>query len=521
MHVVVSPIRPRWQTGGVRLSVSWLVVLVAGCVSTTADVRARATSLEAQAPSCESFGAFEAKLAKERQRLDTAPGEALVPASQALSNARRGCAKAVIDRLFELQQSKGREAAVAEVEALTKALGVEQTTALLRARWGREADGFLAEVMLSGFAPGPTPDQPAPKEPTHSNTAEPKLPGDESFGEGASCLRRSAAEAASCLAAWRRDGADEVEHRKAVEQLVARVTSELKLLEDDARAVLLGDVLRELALPKERPELAPLFLQLRSLTDVLVKRAEALAAKGETGRAAVLVRPLLVVDESRRRVEPLCATASLEHSRLATDARQRVHAAQVHRALSAWFLGKEVTPPSFEPGRWDDLRWSCKLAKPVLPKLPAGVSARLVARCRELPKQNSQEHLDPSMRTNDFEASVPRIRVDADVSMTCGGKVTTKRLSADEVLIDPSTPDLEGSRLQAIEGALQVLVLETEKQCRAESEREVAVECARLAGDPLDVVQAFTRHALRLGAWPACFSAWFEKRYGVPPPALH
>ena len=37
--------------------------------------------------------------------------------------------------------------------------------------------------------------------------------------------------------------------------------------------------------------------------------------------------------------------------------------------------------------------------------------------------------------------------------------MTTKRLSADEVLIDPSTPDLEGSRLQAIEGALQVLVL--------------------------------------------------------------
>lgn len=498
----------------------WLVVFAAGCASTSGDVRARAATLETQAPACESFGAFEARLAKERKALDTAPGDALVPASQSLSNARRSCAKAVIDRLFELQQAKGREAAVSEVEALTKALGGDETTALLRARWGREADGFLAEVMLSGFVVGPTPEQAAPNEPTRPKTAEPKLPGDESFGEGAACLRRSSAEAASCLATWRRDGADETEHRKAVEQLVSRVMKELKLLEDDARAVLVGDVLRGLALPKERSELAPLFSQLASLTDVLVKRAEALSAKGENGRAAVLVRPLLVVDESRRRVEPFCATASLEHSRLATEAKQRVHAAQVHRALSAWFLGKEVTPPSFEPGRWDDMRWSCRLAKPALPKLPDGVSARLLARCRDLPKQNSQEHLDPSMRTNDFEASLPRVRVDADVTLTCGGKVTTKRLTADEVLIDPSTPDLEGSRLQAIEGALQVLVLETEKQCRSESEREVAVECARLGGDPLEVTQAFTRHALRLGAWPACFSAWFEKRYGVQPPSL-
>lgn len=498
----------------------WLLLFAAGCAATSADVRARAATLETQAPSCESFGAFEARLAKERQALDTAPGDALVPTSQSLSNARRSCAKSVIDRLFEQQQAKGREAAVAEVEALTKALGVDETTTLLRARWGREADGFLAEVMLSGFVVGPTPEQTAPKEPTRPNTADPKLPGDESFGEGAACLRRSSGEAATCLAAWRRDGADETEHRKAVEQLVSRVTKELKLLEDDARAVLVGDVLRGLGLPKERSELAPLFNQLASLTDVLVKRAEALSAKGETGRAAVLVRPLLVVDESRRRVEPFCATASLEHSRLATEAKQRVHAAQVHRAVSAWLLGKDVTPPSFEPGRWDDMRWTCRLAKPALPKLPDGVSARLLARCRDLPKQNSQEHLDPSMRTNDFEASLPKVRVDADVTLTCGGKVTTKRLTADEVLIDPSTPDLEGSRLQAIEGALQVLVLETEKQCRGESEREVAVECARLGGDPLEVTQAFTRHALRLGAWPACFSAWFEKRYGLPPPAL-
>lgn len=49
---------------------------------------------------------------------------------------------------------------------------------------------------------------------------------------------------------------------------------------------------------------------------------------------------------------------------------------------------------------------------------------------------------------------------------------------------------------------------------RAESEREVVAECGRLSGDPLDVTQTFTRHALRLGAWPSCFRTWFQKRYG-------
>lgn len=55
-----------------------------------------------------------------------------------------------------------------------------------------------------------------------------------------------------------------------------------------------------------------------------------------------------------------------------------------------------------------------------------------------------------------------------------------------------------------------MLVVETERQCRAESEREVTVECGRLSGDPLDVTQTFIRDALRLGAWPACFKNWFR-----------
>jgi hypothetical protein len=57
-------------------------------------------------------------------------------------------------------------------------------------------------------------------------------------------------------------------------------------------------------------------------------------------------------------------------------------------------------------------------------------------------------------------------------------------------------------------------------RCGAELERVVEADCKRLGGDPLDVVQTFTRHAQQLGAWPECFSRWFRTTYDVAPPAL-
>lgn len=496
----------------------WACVGVA-CVTATSDVRARASRLEAEAERCASFAEFEQRLARERKALDTAPGADLVPASQSLSVARRRCAQATVDGLFERQQAKGREAAAVEVEALTRAYGAEEATRLLRTRWGTEADGFLPEVASSGFTVGPTPAQEAPKEPT-GPTHEPQVPTDDTFGEGARCLRLAPGDAAACLAEWRRDGADEKDLDAAVRTLVARVQRQAKLLDDDGRAALLGDVLRGLALPRERPVLAPLFADLARLTDALVKRAEALAVKGQPERAAVLVRPLLLVDESRRRVEPFALEASQKHARLSTDARQRTLAAHLHRHLAAWFLGKEEPRPAFEPGQWSVASWVCQLPAPTLPALPAGMSARLVARCRQLPKVDTQQQVDPSMRTFDLEGSFPRVRVDADVSLTCGGKQTTSHLTIDEVVMEGAALDPESVRPHVLEPGLVALVAKAEKACVEKVREDAAAECQRLDGDPLDVTQAFTQHALRLGEWPACFRGWFTKRYGLPPPPL-
>jgi hypothetical protein len=500
-----------------------VVVMVSGCV--TASLRERATTLEREAPACSTFSAFDERLAKERARLDAAPAADLVPASQSLSSARRACAKAVIGRIQQQQEREGREAAVAEVEAITRALGVEDTTTLLRAAWGHEADGFLAEVVLAGVKPKEGPSPPAPVEPTvprHEQSGAAHFEPSDATAVGAAgdCLRRAPIDAATCLTTWRREGAEEQDFERALTKLVATVKHDAALLDDEARAELLGEVLRALALPRERATLEPLFASLASLTDAMVTRAAALTGLAGVGKAGALVRPLLVVDASRRRVERFAAAASLEHARLAAEAGPRAHAAQVHRALSAWFLAKDVTRPALEPGRWDDLRWSCELSKPALPTLPPGVSARLVGRCRKLPKTNTQANLDPSMRTNDLELSLDTLRVDADVTLTCGGAATAKHLTLDEVVVDRSESDLAGTRQTSLESALQVLVTTVERDCRAQATKDAGGECGRLEGEPLDVTQTFTGLALRLGAWPPCFSSWFTRRYGVAPPAL-
>ena len=498
-----------------------LPLVVCACMTATGSVRDRATHLEAEAAQCEGFSTFEPRLARERDALvATAPGEDLVPASQSLSKARARCAAATIDRLFELQEKRGRSAAVAEINALTRALGPDETTRLLRAKWGHDADGFLAEVALSGFAPGPTPDQPAPKEPIAPKRDTPTLPGEEHFGEGASCLRRPTVEAASCLAEWRRDDAPEKDLEVSLRALVARVQREAKVLDDDARAVLLGDVLREIALPREHVALTPLFDDLGRMTDKLLVRAEALSVAGKVEPAAMVVRPLLLVDESRRRVEPFVQAASRKHMQLALDAKSLNLAAQVHRSLAAWFLGVDAPMPSLEPGQWGAAQWVCQLPKPTLPPLDDGVSARIVARCRELPKAETQQQLDPSMRTFEFEASLPRVRIDADVSITCGGKTTSERLTADELVLDTSTTTLDDTRPHRLDGPLRALVAKAAKACREQTQREVAVDCARLPNNSLELTQTFTRHALRLGEWPECYARWFTSLYGRPPPPV-
>ncbi|MDP3232200.1 MAG: hypothetical protein Q8N26_05460 [Myxococcales bacterium] len=503
------------------LRLRFVPLLWCACVTAGGSVRERATRLEAEAERCESFATFEPALAKERDALvATAPGEDLVPASQSLSKARARCAATTIDGLFERQQDKGRSAAVTEVNALTRALGPDETTRLLRAKWGHDADGFLAEVMLSGFAPGPTPDQPAPKEPIAPKRDTPTLPGDEHFGEGASCLRRPTVEAAACLAEWRREDAKAQELEAAVRALVARVQKEEKVLEDDARATLLGDVLRALALPREYVALTPLFDDLGRMTDRLMVRAEALRSAGKGEAAAVVVRPLLLVDESRRRVEPFVQAASRRHTQLALDAKSLHLAAQVHRYLAAWFLGTDAPIPSLEPGQWSAAQWVCQLPKPTLPPLDDGVSARIVARCRELPKTETQQPVDPSMRTFEMEASLPRVRIDADVSVTCGGKTLSEHLTADELVIDTSTTALDDTRPHRLDGPLRTLLGKAAKECREQTRREVELDCARLPPTSLELTQTFTRHALRLGEWPACYARWFAGMYGRPPPPL-
>lgn len=483
-------------------------MLFVGCAAVTA--RQRAERLEADAANCDSFAAFDDTLDRERTALNDARGEDLVPASRALSAARKRCATAVIDSLFSLQESRGREAAVTEVQALTRAFGADVTLSRLRERWGTGADAFVADVTLAASRPGPTPAQPKPTEPT-ARPAPPSMPGAESFGDGPSCLRRPTREAATCLGDWGREAPDQHLFDSAVKALVERVKKESRELDVAAAATLNGNVLFALGVPRGNAAVEPLFVELSRQADQLLALARRETEAGHDEAAARIVRPLLFTDATRRRAEPFALVASRKHAALATEAAHRTHAAQVHRRLSAWFMGLDAPAPSLEPGRWSDARWDCAVRKPTFPTLPGGFAGRLTARCkvpRTETKDSEVQALEP------LESSTPRVRIDADVTITCGGDSSSQRLSVEELLLDHD--DGTSSRPHALDGPLSRLIAEATTRCQASAKKEAEAACAKEM-ESLDRTQLETRVALRLGRWPACFVNWFTNTYGVSP----
>ncbi|MDX2015505.1 MAG: hypothetical protein SFW67_35260 [Myxococcaceae bacterium] len=488
------------------------------CAAPTTLSRARA--LEADGAACDRFSTFEPRLAKAREALPyEASGAELVPASQALSAARQACARVTVDRLLELQQREGRAAAATEVQALTRAFGAAPTLERLAARWGPGADQFAPDVSSAAYVPGPTPEQPAPTVPDDPRGDErPTLPSAAETGRGAECLRRSTADAASCLGDWNRDGADQLELDAVLKAFVTRVEAELQPRSDALRAEHLGQVFSGLGLSSDRPALTPLVRALEQLAGRVLPQAEQLASAGLVERAATLARPFLFVDVTRRRAEPLCRSAARKHHQLAADAGPRPLARAVHLSLAAHFVGERLPLPPLEPGRWDTVRWDCPTPKPTMPTLPAGAAGRVVAFCRKTAgTAHATQAKDAAMRTFEFESSLQRLEVRADVTVTCGGQVTTKRLEASDVLLDLPAPE---SRPGPLDGPLTQLVREVTASCRQAGEADVDAECRRLSGDPLDVTQAFARQAQRLGAWPECFVRWFRTTYDVPPPPL-
>ncbi|MCA2978986.1 MAG: hypothetical protein INH41_25780 [Myxococcaceae bacterium] len=497
-----------------------LVMFVAmpSCAPMTALSRAR--GLEASAGRCERFSTFEPTLAQARQALPLeAQGDELVPASQALSAARRSCARATVEKLLELQQREGRAASATEVDALARAFGADEALELLRAQWGADADRFAPDLALATYAPGPTPPQAPPVEPVDPRgAARPELPEPTETGRGADCLRREMAAAAACLGEWNRDGADAAELDAAVARLRARVEAELAPLDDERRAGLLGQVFSGLALSSDRAVVAPLVKRLEAVSGRLLPQAEQLSMRGFVERGASLARPFLSVDVTRRRAEPLCRAAARKHTALANDAGPRPLARAVHLATAAGFLGASESLPPLPPGRWDTVRWDCPTSSPSVPALPPGALGRVVGFCRKTAAPpHATQSPDAALRTFEYEATLERVAVRADVTVTCGGAATTKRLEATDVLLDAPTP---GNRPGPLDGPLAQVAREVAVSCRAAAETEAASECRRLEGDPLDVAQAFARLAQRLGAWPPCFTRWFRDRYDVAPPAL-
>jgi hypothetical protein len=493
----------------------WPMVAVSWLACATAGPRARANVLLDQAESCQSFVEFDARLAREREALERADGADVVPVSQALSSARRRCARAVIDALFELQERRGRSAAVAEVEALSRALGPDEMTSLIRARWRNEADLFLGDILLSGTPPPTTPRQPTPELPVDPSPERPAFP-DAAFGEGAECLRRPDLLAASCLREWRRDGADAKAVDEAVKTLSERVVAASRRSPADQRLTTLGDVLRALAVPSHAEPVAALTSELMRLSEAALAEAETSWRRGALEAAAVKVRPLLGVGPTRARAERFTNDAARKHQELAQGAVGRPHAAVLHRALAKWFTGSDEPMPRLEAGRWEPVRWDCPARTPTWPPLLPGMSGSVRARCRRTTPPPAQPS-DPSMRTFEFEASLPRMQFDVDATLTSFAGRQSKRLTAEEVLLEDHEAQAS-TRPHALDGPLQRFVTDAVTAHRTALEGEVRRGCEELPRAASTAEDRLVLLARQTGAWPLCFEHWLLATWQVAPP---
>jgi len=232
------------------------------------------------------------------------------------------------------------------------------------------------------------------------------------------------------------------------------------------------------------------------------------------------VRPLLASTATRPRAEAVARGASEKHLELARGSAAWPLAAQLHRFVAASFIDGDEPAPHLEPGQWAEARWDCTLPKLKLPPLPDGTSGRLVGRCRALRKPPPEKTDDGSMRTFELEAAMEKVRLDVDVSLTCAGQQTRRHFSVDELVMDSSVTDPEGPGAHRLEGPVSALLPEVAARCRSQVQAEVTVDCQRLDRPAFETEEAFTRHALRLGAWPTCFEVWFVRRYSVAPPSL-
>ena len=441
---------------------SFLVVVLTACAGTRG-------ALHDEAEHCASFADFDARAREELDALtQSAPGDVLMRETSRLNQARKQCARHVLEAALSRREDEGSEAVQRELVAMSRAFSRETFDALLADTVGDALSTQVAEARAG------TPVSARP-EPVLSTMCDEPLPCAQFHcvvdkGEPAD----RAAQA--CLDA-----------------LVGKAPLD--------RAMGVRDVLQSLP-QAPGPARTEAMMQLEGLRRQLSAKLEAARARGQTSRVAEQLTPFDVVPSMRAEVEAARTSARELHLDLAKRSTSPA-VAWLHRAVATRFGADPVAPPA-STAAWKPSRWTCSKDAPTLPPLPRGMSAQLTARC-DAPRPPPTEASKDDLRTFDLESEMQGQRVTGKVVVRCADLERVQSLSAFE--------------RELLEVDLQRALEQSVTPCARAQETAAEKACAVL--DLEDSAQGrVVEAALALHHWPGCFSRWWAGKYGVALPAL-
>lgn len=441
---------------------SLLSLFFIGCATTAA-------SLQTEAPRCDSFAAFDARARAELDRLaERAPGDELMRETSRLNQARRQCARHVLEASVSTREAEGAEHLQRELDAMVQAFSRETLDALLLETVGDALAPQVAEARAGTRTPHVDPEPAAP------SLCDEALPCAQFHCVTEKAERQDAA-ARACLDSL--NGKDPL-----------------------VRALGVRDVL--LALPMDpsgaRTEASS---QLEGLRRQLWPKVEQLEARGLLARAAELATPFDLSPGFRDQVLRLRDAARVQQLALAEKTSSPA-LGWLHRRVAAQFGAAPVDlPPS--PSQWRPSRWVCGDEPPKLPALPWGLSAQLTGRCEK--QQAGKGGSTDELRTFELESELSSRRVTGKVVVFCADLERLQTLNAYE--------------RELLELDLQHAIDQSLEPCARAHDAAAERDCAALDLEDSAAAKA-VEHALAMRRWPACFARWWAAKYGVSLPEL-
>ncbi|MFZ5446597.1 MAG: hypothetical protein ACOZQL_41805 [Myxococcota bacterium] len=466
-----------------------LALLLAACATTGA-------SLHDEAPRCESFASFDARVRTELDALlREAPGDRLVHESSRLNLARRTCARHVLSELRSRRETDGLEAVQRELDALSATYAADELRALLTAALGDDAaqlEPLLQEARqrttrVAGAAAAQRRDD--------DERSRLAVEAPESMGPAPSAPDTMCDEPTPCaqLDCVLKDGAPfELPARRCLDTLAP--------LEPWRRADALSVVLLKLP-AKPGPARSDALSMLQTLERQLWPEVDAALLARHPGRAAQLANAFRGLPARRDEVARLREAALAHHLARATELASSPAAAWLHRKLAEGF-GGPPTPDLDTRGRWEPLRWRCKADQPTLPALPGGLSAILSVRCDEPPKRDARPD---ALRTFELEREMSGQRVRGSLTVACADRTNLFTVQAEDLATLPA----ELSRLvdTAVGACARIHTFAATRSC---------AELRRLT--PAAVIERFVGHQRFTHRWEPCFVEWMLANEGVSPP---